>query len=139
MTAGCAVIAPLRRAVAPQSNRITEIAHLDQCVQLEELFLSHNGITRITGLERLTKLRTLDLACNMIEHLENVAHLTELEDFWFNGNRLTRWPEIEQLRHAARLDTVYFEGNPIADDVQYRTKLRLALPSLRQIDASLVR
>ena len=37
------------------------------------------------------------------------------------------------------LETVYFEGNPIHSDVQYRLKLKLALPSLKQIDATFIR
>lgn len=37
------------------------------------------------------------------------------------------------------MDTVYFEHNPIYKDPQYRRKLKLALPSLKQIDATLAR
>lgn len=38
-----------------------------------------------------------------------------------------------------KLQTVYFERNPIAKDPSYRTKIKLALASLVQIDATLCR
>jgi protein phosphatase 1 regulatory subunit 7 len=44
--------------------------------------------------------------------------------------------EMGGMKH---LETVYFEGNPIHNDVQYRLKLKLALPSLKQIDATFIR
>ncbi len=45
---------------------------------------------------------------------------------------------MEQLRPATGLQTVYFEANPIARDPQYRRKVKLALPPISQIDATLV-
>ena len=35
-----------------------------------------------------------------------------------------------------KLQTVYFEQNPIYKDTSYRTKMKLALPNLIQIDAT---
>lgn len=49
------------------------------------------------------------------------------------------WADVDMLQPAKGLQTVYFEANPIAKDPQYRRKLKLSLPSLRQIDATLVR
>lgn len=44
----------------------------------------------------------------------------------------------EILGDKAELGTVYFEGNPLQRRKRevYRTKVRLALPQVRQIDAS---
>lgn len=55
----------------------------------------------------------------------------------FNHNLLEDWRDVDQLRGARNLQTVYFEGNPIAKDPQYRRKLKLALPTLTQIDATM--
>jgi len=43
-----------------------------------------------------------------------------------------------QLKDKEKLETVYFEGNPLQlrQPVLYRNKVRLALPQVRQIDAS---
>ena len=46
---------------------------------------------------------------------------------------------MEQLSAATQLQTVYLERNPLANDVNYRRKLKMALPSLTQIDATLTR
>lgn len=55
----------------------------------------------------------------------------------FNHNQLEDWRDIDQLKGARNLQTVYFEGNPVAKDTQYRRKLKLTLPTLTQIDATM--
>lgn len=51
------------------------------------------------------------------------------------------WAEVDKLAHMKELETVYFERNPIQSHgpADYRRKLKLALPSLLQIDATLCR
>lgn len=88
---------------------MTKIEGLDSLVNLEELYLSHNGLTRIEGLRNLVrprrarllcvlgllthplwrpflqkKLSTLDVGNNKITEAaaEELAPLTELEEFW---------------------------------------------------------
>ncbi|KAA0196457.1 hypothetical protein HAZT_HAZT000696 [Hyalella azteca] len=147
-----------------QSNRITKIEGLGRLVSLDQLYLSHNGIQILEGLNNNTKLNTLDLACNRIHRIENISHLVNLEEFWvrssrvpllsfrlcrdsfnlvcygqFNGNAVSDWKDIDELIPAKGLQTVYLEGNPIQQDPNYRRKLKLALPSLVQIDATLCR
>lgn len=56
-----------------------------------------------------------------------------------NHNQLNDWHALRELENAKGLRTVYFEGNPIASDPQYRRKLQLVLTTLVQIDATLVR
>ena len=36
-----------------QSNRVTKIEGLDALVNLDQLYLSHNGIEKIEGLDKL--------------------------------------------------------------------------------------
>jgi protein phosphatase 1 regulatory subunit 7 len=52
-----------------------------------------------------------------------------------NNNRIAHWAEVEHLASLPRLQTVYLEGNPIAQDVRYRARVKLLLPRLIQIDA----
>ena len=40
---------------SPSGNRLTKIEGLDSLVNLEELYLSHNGLTRIEGLRNLVR------------------------------------------------------------------------------------
>lgn len=54
-------------------------------MNLEELYLSHNGIGAIAGLETLTALNTLDLSANRITTVAGVGTLTALADFWVSA------------------------------------------------------
>lgn len=54
-----------------------------------------------------------------------------------NSNQISDWKCVDNLANNKKLETIYLEHNPLAKDVQYRTKLKLALPTIRQIDATL--
>lgn len=59
----------------------------------------------------------------------------------FNDNQLSEWGDLDNLPKDS-LETVYFERNPIwsdGKDPNYRRKIKLALPSIQQIDATLCR
>lgn len=65
----------------------------------------------------------------------------------FNDNLLSSWDDINQLVPLKKLETVYFERNgiwqdakePTKQDPNYRRKIMLTLPWLRQIDATYCR
>lgn len=125
-----------------QSNRITKMEGLDELVNLEQLYLSHNGLTRLEGLERNIKLTTLDISNNQIAKIENISHLKELEEFWASYNQIPDLRDLDsQLAVLPKLETVYLEGNPCQrnDMVAYRRKVILALPQVKQVDATYVR
>lgn len=141
--AGISTLTKLR-VLSIQSNRITKLEGLETLVNLEELYISHNGLTKLEGLDANVKLTALDFAGNMIEKIENVAHLFKIEDFWANDNKIANLNHLDaQLgpTHMPALDTIYMEGNPAqrAEGPAYRRKLKLLLPQLKQIDATLVR
>ncbi len=62
---------------------------------------------------------------------------------------MDQWRDVDQLKPMTKLETVYLERNPIwrsqdqdrpgAQDVNYRRKVMLALPWVKQIDATYVR
>lgn len=125
-----------------QSNRITKLENLEELNDLEQLYLSHNGVKRIEGLEHNSKLTTLDVGNNFIPAVENLSHLTCLEELWMNGNVIPDLRALEsELGKIATLETLYLEANPCqaADMTGYRRKIMLALPQLKQIDATYVR
>ena len=129
------------RLVDLKSNRLTAISGLASLPDLEELYVSHNAIESISpeSLASNLKLRVLDISNNRISHLENLGHLTELEELWASSNQLSDFREVErELKDKEQLNTVYFEGNPLQGNgpAVYRNKVRLALPQVRQIDAS---
>ncbi|KAJ4355716.1 protein phosphatase regulatory subunit Sds22 [Didymosphaeria variabile] len=122
-----------------QSNRLTSFAGLSKLKNLEELYISHNAINEIAHLEENTNLRVVDISSNPIQHLKGLESLEHLQEFWASNCQLGDFNEVEkQLKDKEELETVYFEGNPLqkSQPVLYRNKVRLALPQIRQIDAS---
>lgn len=139
-------LAPLTslRLVDLKSNRLTSIAGLEALTELEDLYVSHNAITEISpdSLKTNTKLRVLDISNNRITKLENISHLKQLEEFWASANGFSDFREVErELADKENLETVYFEANPLQlnGPAVYRNKVRLALPQVKQIDATFVR
>lgn len=146
-----------------QSNRILKIENLEELKKLDQLYLSENGITCIEGLLNCERLTTLDLANNKIKKIQNIDHLGNLEEFWvksvsyfatksyavllftylltsqINNNEIEDWATVENLAANKELQTVYLEHNPVATDLNYRTKMKLLLPWLVQLDATLCR
>lgn len=128
------------RIISIQSNRLTSITGLSSLPNLEELYLSHNAVTDLSGLESNTTLRVLDFSNNQISHLEHLSTLVNLEELWASNNQLASFEEVErELKDKEKLQTVYFEGNPLqkSGPAVYRNKVRLALPQIVQIDASM--
>ncbi|MCJ1394165.1 Protein phosphatase 1 regulatory subunit sds22 [Xylographa bjoerkii] len=124
-----------------QSNRISQLTGLSSLPSLEELYISHNALSSMSGLENNHSLRVLDISNNMITNLNHVRHLNSLEELWASNNQLSSFIEVgKELSGKTELTTVYFEGNPLQlqNPVLYRNKIRLALPQVKQIDATFV-
>ncbi|KAJ5807767.1 Leucine rich repeats (2 copies) [Penicillium riverlandense] len=130
------------RILSIQSNRLTTLTGLSSLPHLEELYFSHNAVTDLSGLESNTGLRVLDLSNNQVSNLAHLSSLINLEELWASNNQLSSFEEVErELKDKEKLETVYFEGNPLqtAGPAVYRNKVRLALPRIKQIDATFVR
>lgn len=133
------------RRLDVQSNRLKTVANLStQCDTLEELFLAHNGITDEgasdpTGLGlSFKKLSTLDLSRNFLTTTQPFAHIECLDELWLSGNKIKSFDGVSPLSNLPSLDTVYLEYNPVADDFEYRKRVKELVPSLNQIDATLI-
>lgn len=144
MIQGIEKLTKLRR-LDVQSNRLTVVTNLEsQKDTLEELYLGHNGITNEgasdpTGLAlNFTHLLTLDLSRNFLTSTEPLAHLVGLNDLWLSGNKIETFDQISHLSTLTVLDAIYLEYNPVAGEFEYRKKLKEIMPSLNQIDATLV-
>lgn len=55
-----------------------------------------------------------------------------------NDNKVDDWKEVDKLASLGALQTLYMERNPIygQDPASYRRKIMLALPQIKQIDAT---
>lgn len=139
-------LAKLRR-LDIQSNRLTKVENLTtQNDTLEELYLAHNGITSegaslATGLaQAFPELTVLDLSRNRIISTAPFAQLKNLDELWLSGNKIASFDDVQPLSALGqhKLETLYLEYNPVADEFEYRKKLAALIPSLKQIDATMI-
>lgn len=138
------------RRLDVQSNRLKSVENLTtQRDTLEELYLAHNGIddegaSCATGLAMtFPNLNVLDLSRNRLTSTKPFAHLPGLDELWISGNQISSFEDVEPLKEAAAagvqsLDTIYLEYNPVASEFEYRKRLKEWIPSLNQIDATLI-
>ena len=141
---GLSKLTKLRR-LDVQSNRLTKVENLEAQVDtLEELYLAHNGIdvegaSCDSGLALpFTQLNTVDLTRNRLTDTSPFSHLKSLSDLWISGNDIKTFEDVYHLRGLTELDSVYLEYNPVASDFIYRKKLAEIIPSLTQIDATMI-
>lgn len=154
------------RLLSIQSNRIVKLEGLDKLTKLEELYISHNGVKELGGLEhnvrapmasRADTIRSI-CACSTSATTPSRASPTSrisasspssgcVRDLpapltvQASNNQLAEFADIEsQLAGLSQLETVYLEGNPLQRDLAaaYRRRVMLALPQVKQIDATCV-
>ena len=130
---------PKLQILSLPSNRLTILPQSLPLPSLQELYVSHNAIRSLPSFASTPHLRILDISSNQIAHLENLAPLKELEELWASDNLLDSFEELElELANKDGMQTVYLERNPLQRKagVNYRNKVRLAIPRIKQIDAS---
>ena len=90
-------------------------------------------------LASATNLKIIDVSNNPITSLVGLEPLVNLEELWASNCKLDSFEEISRvLGDKQKLETVYLEGNPLETRQRalYRNKVKLALPQVRQVDAS---
>ncbi|KAJ6925217.1 protein phosphatase 1 regulatory inhibitor subunit PPP1R7 [Populus alba x Populus x berolinensis] len=121
-----------------QSNRLTSMKGFEECVALEELYLSHNGIAKMEGLSTLANLHVLDVSSNKLTSVDDIQNLTQLEDLWLNDNQIESLKGVAEAVVSSRekLTTIYLENNPCAKSTNYTAFLREFFPNIEQIDSN---
>jgi len=72
---------------------------------------------------------------------EKKSNWTSFFFFKLNNNKIPDLNALEpQLKHLTSLETIYLEGNPCqqSEGANYRRKIMLSLPQVKQIDATCV-
>mmetsp|Transcript_74135 Transcript_74135/g.174074 ORF Transcript_74135/g.174074 Transcript_74135/m.174074 type:complete len:94 (-) Transcript_74135:37-318(-) len=90
------------------------------------------------GLDTLRQLNTLEVAGNPLSQLTPL-HLPELREFWCNDCHIADWSTLSVLQSCSLLETVYLERNPLASTPDYVSRLVSLIPTLVQVDASMIR
>lgn len=134
------------RRLDVQANRLTSIDNLTtQIPTLEELYLSHNAITDEGAAVSFAHttfplLTVLDLSRNRLASTQSFVTLTSLEELWMSGNQISSFESVAHIGGGTLscLEGIYLEYNPVAEEFEYRKKLKEMIPSLRQIDADAI-
>lgn len=80
------------------------IEGLEDCVNLEELWLGKNKITEIRGISHLTKLRKLDIQSNRLEKIQGLETLVDLEELYLGHNGISEICGLDTLSALMILD-----------------------------------
>ena len=96
-------------------NTITHVIHLQDCIDLKFLNLSHNRIRVLSNLERVIgSVTMLSLAYNDIESLDGIDRILSLEKLDVANNHINDYAELENLCRMPNLEAVRLAGNPLA-------------------------
>lgn len=120
------------------NNTIKKIENLGHLKNLTWLDLSFNNIEVIEGLETLTKLTDLSLYNNAISTIEGLDTLVNLNVLSLGNNKIKSTDQIQYLRKFEHLKVVNLEGNPVFDQVDYKTVVLAYLKHLEYLDYKLV-
>ena len=138
---------------------------MDDLVNLECLYASHNLIKDVFGISKLTTLLELNLSFNQIVDIAPLEELTCLEKLHLNRNKISIIDPVlkmtslqvlglfhnEIYNSQATFDTlvklvceyklreVSIDGNPITSTVRFRNQLIVSLPKLLVLDEEKVR
>lgn len=107
---GCRFFPNLVELCVMQQRAVDEIVGLEECFQLESLWISECNLWRISGLDGCRKLRKLYLHCNQLTRIEGLSHLRDLEVLWLAENQI---PAIENLDALQSLRVLWLARNRI--------------------------
>ncbi len=105
-------------------NSISHIIHLQDCISLKHINLSHNRIRVLSNLERvLGSVTRINVSHNEIESLDGIDKIYSLERFNAAHNVLDDFSEVQHLCRLPCLESLVLSDNPLADHVEYRLKV----------------
>jgi protein phosphatase 1 regulatory subunit 7 len=155
------------RCLDVQSNRLTNIEGLEAQQQtLEELYLADNAIdndgaayflsssSSASTLLSFPELSTIDMSKNRLTSTKCFGPLLGLEELWLSSNQIASFEDISSISMSVtaegevsesssapsrKLEGIYLEFNPIAEEFEYRKKLKQIIPTLDTIDGVMIR
>lgn len=105
-------------------NSIQHIIHLQDCISLKYINLSHNRIRVLSNLERvLGSVTRLNVSHNEIESLDGIDKIYSLERINASHNMLDDFAEVQHVCRLPCLESLVLSDNPISDHVEYRLKV----------------
>ena len=105
---GVEIFSHLRRFVCVE-QRITDMSPLTSCLNLEEIFLSHNYIVSVPSLKNLKKLSAISLSFNHIHDISGLSGCSQLE--YVNLSFNSYISDIRALSDCSQLVELDLSGN----------------------------
>lgn len=133
---------------------------MDDLVNLECLYASHNLIKDLFGISHITTLRELNLSFNLIQDISPLEELTLLEKLFLNRNKISVIDPIKKLTSLQvlgffhneifnaqktlevfaylginyKLRELSIDGNPISSTTRFKNQLLVSIPKLEMLD-----
>eukprot|EP01038_Epipyxis_sp_PR26KG_P004255 gene4255-6034_t len=106
------------------NNSISHIIHLQDCLNLQFMDVSHNRIRVLSNLNMVViNLIRLNLSYNEIESLDGIDQLLSLERIDLSNNKINDYNDIQHIAKLPLLAWVKLSDNPVADHPEYRVKV----------------
>jgi len=74
-----------------------------------------------------------------MERIEGLDHNLNLTELWLNRNHIQNHDTLAYLSKFKSLETIYLSDNPIARIPEVMEHLQSAVPSLKEIDGTLLK
>ena len=94
------------------NSEITNLEGIQNCINLECLYLGRNNISDIKPLSNLFNLTSLDLSSNNITDIKPISKLIDLIDLDFEYNNIS---DISPLSELINLESLSLINNQISD------------------------
>ena len=101
---------------------------------LRILWLARSNLRELEGFGSLTALSELYLAFNEVEDLSPLMGAERVQVLDLEGNAVDDPAQVHYLTGCDELSSLTLEGNPIAEAVDYRSKIVQVLPQLSVFD-----
>ena len=119
------------------SNRkITKLINFEQFENLEALWLNHNKMEKIENLDTNFRLKILCLGHNRLTTLKGSLHVMKFVRVLFlNNNKLRNLDKtLSIMKNLSFLENLNLNGNPVAEEPEYRSRVIFFIPTLEILD-----
>ncbi|KXZ45339.1 hypothetical protein GPECTOR_56g436 [Gonium pectorale] len=103
------------KALFLEGNVLESLEGLPTLKELKCLYVQQNCIWKISGLEAVTNLDTLNISNNQISRLEGLSCCTSLRTLIATHNRLASLESIAHLAECKSLQTLDLQNNQLED------------------------
>lgn len=133
---------------------------MDELINLECIYASHNLIKDIFGISQIMGLRELNLSFNMIKDISPIEDCVLLEKLFLNRNQISVIEPIKKLHYLQvvglfhneifnskstlevlaylginyKLRELSIDGNPISSTTRFKNQLIISIPKLKVLD-----